>query len=321
MNNINNNNNNSNISFLSRFQKIGKPRNKYNIRINSEELIKNLSLELSPKSLNTKKILSSFHNLKNNSNDSPNNSDYKISIFSTLNKRKKRLNNLSPKIFLEDNTNKESNSIRSAYNSPKNYYLQDLILDSKEEKIYLSPKNDSLINNNEKNVNNNKKDNLNIISKLSKFKTELINLQKENENLKIENEEFKEIIKNLKEEFKHIKDRSRNNEKIIEQEKTIKNLNSFLERQEKDFNEEKMRILFELNEQIKENEKLHQKLNNSDKWKLDYYEDYKNQFKSQLKQLKIKDEQIESLQEQIYLLSNLGGNNTIPSDPNESLDN
>ena len=149
----------------------------------------------------------------------------------------------------------------------------------------------------------------------------ITNLQKENENLKIENEEFKEIIKNLKEEFKHIKDRSRNNEKIIEQEKTIKNLNSFLERQEKDFNEEKMRILFELNEQIKENEKLHQKLNNSDKWKLDYYEDYKNQFKSQLKQLKIKDEQIESLQEQIYLLSNLGGNNTIPSDPNESLDN
>ena len=82
-----------------------------------------------------------------------------------------------------------------------------------------------------------------------------------------------------------------------------------------------MRILFELNEQIKENEKLHQKLNNSDKWKLDYYQDYKNQFKSQWKQLKIKDEQIESLQEQIYLLSNLGGNNTIPSDPNESLDN
>ena len=90
MNNINNNNNNSNISFLSRFQKIGKPRNKYNIRINSEDIIKNLSLELSPKCLNTKKILSSFHNLKNNSNDSPNNSDYKISIFSTLNKRKKR---------------------------------------------------------------------------------------------------------------------------------------------------------------------------------------------------------------------------------------
>ena len=82
-----------------------------------------------------------------------------------------------------------------------------------------------------------------------------------------------------------------------------------------------MRILFELNEQIKENEKLHQKLNNTDEWKLDYYQDYKNQFKSQLKQLKIKDEQIESLQEQIYLLSNLGGNNTIPSDPNESLDN
>ena len=71
----------------------------------------------------------------------------------------------------------------------------------------------------------------------------------------------------------------------------------------------------------KKNDKLHQKLNNTDEWKLDYYQDYKNQFKSQLKQLKIKDEQIESLQEQIYLLSNLGGNNTIPSDPNESLDN
>ena len=37
--------------------------------------------------------------------------------------------------------------------------------------------------------------------------------------------------------------------------------------------------------------------------------------------LNMKDEQIESLQEQLYLLTNQGGNNTIPSDPNESLDN
>ena len=95
--------------------------------------------------------------------------------------------------------------------------------------------------------------------------------------MKNENEQFQEIIKSLKEEYKHIKDRSRNNDKIIEQEKTIKNLNSYLERQENDFNEEKM--------------------------------------------LNMKDEQIESLQEQLYLLTNQGGNNTIPSDPNESLDN
>ena len=61
MNNINNNNNNSNISFLSRFKKIGKPRNKYNIRINSEDIIKNLSLELSPKYLKKKKKINSFH--------------------------------------------------------------------------------------------------------------------------------------------------------------------------------------------------------------------------------------------------------------------
>ena len=314
----NNNFYSPNLSFFSNIQKLSKQRNKHNIRINTKDLLSNLSLDLSPKSLKLKQKLNSFQDYK--TNNSSYTSDRKNPFYTTFNFRKTRLNNLSPKMFLEK-PNKEINSIRSAYNSPKNYYVQDLFLDSKEEKINLSPKNDSLINNNEKNVNNNKKDNLNIISKLSEFKTELINLQKENENLKIENEEFKEIIKNLKEEFKHIKDRSRNNEKIIEQEKTIKNLNSFLERQEKDFNEEKMRILFELNEQIKENEKLHQKLNNSDKWKLDYYEDYKNQFKSQLKQLKIKDEQIESLQEQIYLLSNLGGNNTIPSDPNESLDN
>lgn len=117
--------------------------------------------------------------------------------------------------------------------------MQDLIIDSKENRN-LSPKINSPIN--ENNSNNNNKESPNIISKLREFKTELFNLKQENKNLKNENEEFQEILKNLKEEFKHIKDRSRNNDKIIEQEKTIKNLNSFLERQEKDFNEEKKKF-------------------------------------------------------------------------------
>ena len=139
--------------------------------------------------------------------------------------------------------------------------------------------------------------------------------------MKNENEQFQEIIKSLKEEYKHIKDRSRNNDKIIEQEKTIKNLNSYLERQENDFNEEKMRILYQLNEQIEENKRLSEKLMNIGKKKNESIQDYKNQLKSQEKMLNMKDEQIESLQEQLYLLTNQGGNNTIPSDPNESLDN
>jgi hypothetical protein len=57
------------------------------------------------------------------------------------------------------------------------------------------------------------------------------------------------------------------------------------------------------------------------KWKNNYSQDFQSQLKSQEKMLKIQDEQIESLQDQIYLLTNKGGNNTIPSDPNESFDN
>ena len=274
-------------------------------------------MEISPRSFNTKKKLYSFQDYKNSLNDSSSTSDNKNSIFSTLNNRKIRLNNLSPKIFFEK-PNKEINSIRSAYNSPINCSLQDLIIDSKENRN-LSPKINLFIN--ENNSNNNNKESPNIISKLREFKTELFNLKQENKNLKNENEEFQEILKNLKEEFKHIKDRSRNNDKIIEQEKTIKNLNSFLERQEKDFNEEKKEILNELNEQIEENKKLSEQIVKMGKWKNNYSQDFQSQLKSQEKMLKIQDEQIESLQDQIYLLTNKGGNNTIPSDPNESFDN
>ncbi len=314
---MSNENSYSEFSFFSRFQKNGKARNKHNIRINSKDILNNLSLEISPRSFNTKKKLYSFQDYKNSLNDSSSTSDNKNSIFSTLNNRKIRLNNLSPKIFFE-RPNKEINSIRSAYNSPINCSLQDLIIDSKENRN-LSPKINLFIN--ENNSNNNNKESPNIISKLREFKTELFNLKQENKNLKNENEEFQEILKNLKEEFKHIKDRSRNNDKIIEQEKTIKNLNSFLERQEKDFNEEKKEILNELNEQIEENKKLSEQIVKMGKWKNNYSQDFQSQLKSQEKMLKIQDEQIESLQDQIYLLTNRGGNNTIPSDPNESFDN
>ena len=314
---MSNENSYSEFSFFSRFQKNGKARNKHNIRINSKDILNNLSLEISPRSFNTKKKLYSFQDYKNSLNDSSSTSDNKNSIFSTLNNRKIRLNNLSPKIFFEK-PNKEINSIRSAYNSPINCSLQDLIIDSKENRN-LSPKMNLFIN--ENNSNNNNKESPNIISKLREFKTELFNLKQENKNLKNENEEFQEILKNLKEEFKHIKDRSRNNDKIIEQEKTIKNLNSFLERQEKDFNEEKKEILNELNEQIEENKKLSEQIVKMGKWKNNYSQDFQSQLKSQEKMLKIQDEQIESLQDQIYLLTNKGGNNTIPSDPNESFDN
>ena len=314
---MSNENSYSEFSFFSRFQKNGKARNKHNIRINSKDILNNLSLEISPRSFNTKKKLYSFQDYKNSLNDSSSTSDNKNSIFSTLNNRKIRLNNLSPKIFFE-RPNKEINSIRSAYNSPINCSLQDLIIDSKENRN-LSPKINLFIN--ENNSNNNNKESPNIISKLREFKTELFNLKQENKNLKNENEELQEILKNLKEEFKHIKDRSRNNDKIIEQEKTIKNLNSFLERQEKDFNEEKKEILNELNEQIEENKKLSEQIVKMGKWKNNYSQDFQSQLKSQEKMLKIQDEQIESLQDQIYLLTNKGGNNTIPSDPNESFDN
>ena len=314
---MSNENSYSEFSFFSRFQKNGKARNKHNIRINSKDILNNLSLEISPRSFNTKKKLYSFQDYKNSLNDSSSTSDNKNSIFSTLNNRKIRLNNLSPKIFFE-RPNKEINSIRSAYNSPINCSLQDLIIDSKENRN-LSPKINLFIN--ENNSNNNNKESPNIISKLREFKTELFNLKQENKNLKNENEEFQEILKNLKEEFKHIKDRSRNNDKIIEQEKTIKNLNSFLERQEKDFNEEKKEILNELNEQIEENKKLSEQIVKMGKRKNNYSQDFQSQLKSQEKMLKIQDEQIESLQDQIYLLTNRGGNNTIPSDPNESFDN
>ena len=314
---MSNENSYSEFSFFSRFQKNGKARNKHNIRINSKDILNNLSLEISPRSFNTKKKLYSFQDYKNSLNDSSSTSDNKNSIFSTLNNRKIRLNNLSPKIFFE-RPNKEINSIRSAYNSPINCSLQDLIIDSKENRN-LSPKINLFIN--ENNSNNNNKESPNIISKLREFKTELFNLKQENKNLKNENEEFQEILKNLKEEFKHIKDRSRNNDKIIEQEKTIKNLNSFLERQEKDFNEEKKEILNELNEQIEENKKLSEQIVKMGKRKNNYSQDFQSQLKSQEKMLKIQDEQIESLQDQIYLLTNKGGNNTIPSDPNESFDN
>ena len=314
---MSNENSYSEFSFFSRFQKNGKARNKHNIRINSKDILNNLSLEISPRSFNTKKKLYSFQDYKNSLNDSSSTSDNKNSIFSTLNNRKIRLNNLSPKIFFEK-PNKEINSIRSAYNSPINCSLQDLIIDSKENRN-LSPKINLFIN--ENNSNNNNKESPNIISKLREFKTELFNLKQENKNLKNENEELQEILKNLKEEFKHIKDRSRNNDKIIEQEKTIKNLNSFLERQEKDFNEEKKEILNELNEQIEENKKLSEQIVKMGKRKNNYSQDFQSQLKSQEKMLKIQDEQIESLQDQIYLLTNRGGNNTIPSDPNESFDN
>ena len=82
-----------------------------------------------------------------------------------------------------------------------------------------------------------------------------------------------------------------------------------------------MRILYQINEQIEENKRLSEQLMNIGTKKNESLQDYKNQLKTQEKMLNMKDEQIESLQEQLYLLTNQGGNNTIPSDPNESLDN
>ena len=307
-----------NISFFSNIQKLSKQRNKHNIRINTKDLLSNLSLDLSPKSLKLKQKLNSFQDYK--TNNSSYTSARKNPFCTTFNFRKTRLNNLSPKLFLEK-PNKEINSIRSAYNSPISYSLQDSIYDAKEENLNLSPKIETLVVNIDNNNQNNNKVIPHIITKLREVKTQLFNIKKENNDLKNENEQFQEIIKSLKEEYKHIKDRSRNNDKIIEQEKTIKNLNSYLERQENDFNEEKMRILYQINEQIEENKRISEQLMNIGTKKNESLQDYKNQLKTQEKMLNMKDEQIESLQEQLYLLTNQGGNNTIPSDPNESLDN
>ena len=314
----NNNFYSPNLSFFSNIQKLSKQRNKHNIRINTKDLLSNLSLDLSPKSLKLKQKLNSFQDYK--TNNSSYTSDRKNPFCTTFNFRKTRLNNLSPKMFLEK-PNKEINSIRSAYNSPVSYSLQDSIYDTKEEHINLSPKIETLVLNIDNNNQNNNKVIPHIITKLREVKTQLFNIKKENNDLKNENEQFQKIIKSLKEEYKHIKDRSRNNDKIIEQEKTIKNLNSYLERQENEFNEEKMRILYQLNEQIEENKRISEQLMNIGTKKNDSLQDYKNQLKTQEKMLNMKDEQIESLQEQLYLLTNQGGNNTIPSDPNESLDN
>ena len=43
--------------------------------------------------------------------------------------------------------------------------------------------------------------------------------------------------------------------------------------------------------------------------------------KNNIRSQEIKLIQINKLREQIYLMTNQGGNNTIPSDPNESFDN
>ena len=106
------------------------------------------------------------------------------------------------------------------------------------------------------------------MKKLREYQNEIEENKKENEKLKKENEELKEKIKSLKEEIKHIKDRSRNNDKIREHERTIKNLNSFLEKQSKDFETEKMKLLKELNEQININQKLSKQLMNIEKKKI-----------------------------------------------------
>ena len=158
------------------------------------------------------------------------------------------------------------------------------------------------------------------MKKLKEYENEIEESKKENDKLKKINEEYREKIKCIKEEIKHIKERSRNNDKIREHERTIKNLNSFLEKQSKDFEIEKMKLLKELNEQITINQKLNEQLMTIEKKKYDSSHDIRIQLKSQEKMLQIKNEQIESLREQLYLLTNQGGNNTIPSDPNESYD-
>ena len=284
------------------------------LKAKNKEILKNLSIELSPKSINEK---------RKKNNKKSNNINIISSIENNKNIDSKRKNiNFSPKLNLGKNNEKKK--INSAYNSPIHYTLQpkqkeNSIINSKEDNLDLSPKIETL-NINENNKRKSNKLIHNIMKKLREYQNEIEENKKENEKLKKENEELKEKIKSLKEEIKHIKDRSRNNDKIREHERTIKNLNSFLEKQSKDFETEKMKLLKELNEQININQKLSKQLMNIEKKKFEDSQDIRIQLKNQEKQLQIKNEQINKLREQIYLMTNQGGNNTIPSDPNESFD-
>ena len=300
---------------VSSFSKKSKGNDSINdLKAKNKEILKNLSLELSPKNINEVK------NKKKNIKSSNNNNINIINCLGEKNSNLKRDKNLSPKINIGKPkiNNNEKKKVNSAYNSPIHYTLQPKE-SLKEENLELSPKIDTLV----VNIENKPKTNKlipNIMKKLKEYENEIEESKNENEKLKKVNEEYKEKIKYLKEEIKHIKERSRNNDKIKEHERTIKNLNSFLEKQAKDFEIEKMKLLKELNEQITINQKLNEQLMTIEKKKYDSSHDIRIQLKSQEKMLQIKNEQIESLREQLYLLTNQGGNNTIPSDPNESYD-
>ena len=300
---------------VSSFSKKSKGNDSINdLKAKNKEILKNLSLELSPKNINEVK------NKKKNIKSSNNNNINIINCLGEKNSNLKRDKNLSPKINIgkpKINYN-EKKKVNSAYNSPIHYTLQPKE-SLKEENLELSPKIDTLV----VNIENKPKTNKlipNIMKKLKEYENEIEESKKENDKLKKINEEYREKIKCIKEEIKHIKERSRNNDKIREHERTIKNLNSFLEKQSKDFEIEKMKLLKELNEQITINQKLNEQLMTIEKKKYDSSHDIRIQLKSQEKMLQIKNEQIESLREQLYLLTNQGGNNTIPSDPNESYD-
>ena len=300
---------------VSSFSKKSKCNDSINdLKAKNKEILKNLSIELSPKNINEIK------NKKKNIKSSNNNNINIINCLGEKNSNSKRDKNLSPKINIGKSkiSTNEKKKVNSTYNSPIHYTLQPKEI-LKEEKIELKSKIDTLV----VNIENKPKTNKlipNIMKKLKEYENEIEESKKENDKLKKINEEYREKIKCIKEEIKHIKERSRNNDKIREHERTIKNLNSFLEKQSKDFEIEKMKLLKELNEQININQKLNEQLITIEKKKLDYSHDIKIQLKSQEKMLQIKNEQIESLREQLYLLTNQGGNNTIPSDPNESYD-
>ncbi len=301
---------------VSSFSKKSKGNDSINdLKAKNKEILKNLSIELSPKNINEVK------NKKKNIKSSNNNNINIINCLGEKNSNLKRDKNLSPKINIGKPkiNNNEKKKVNSAYNSPIHYTLQPKE-SLKEENLELSPKIDTLV----VNIENKPKTNKlipNIMKKLKEYENEIEESKNENEKLKQVNEEYKEKIKYLKEEIKHIKERSRNNDKIREHERTIKNLNSFLEKQTKDFEIEKMKLLKELNEQININQKLSKQLMNIEKKKFEDSQDIRIQLKNQEKQLQIKNEQINKLREQIYLMTNQGGNNTIPSDPNESFDN
>ena len=168
------------------------------LKAKNKEILKNLSIELSPKSINEK---------RKKNNKKSNNINIISSIENNKNIDSKRKNiNFSPKLNLGKNNEKKK--INSAYSSPIHYTLQpkqkeNSIINSKEDNLDLSPKIETL-NINENNKRKSNKLIHNIMKKLREYQNEIEENKKENEKLKKEKEKLKKKKKKGKKKEKNI---------------------------------------------------------------------------------------------------------------------